>query len=90
MLVRDHLEGLWLGDITPVLYSHNDLCGSWLRSPGGGWALDVVPGGERQRIEARKLGINLVLFALTGNYKRDVVHVNTLLERMRRQGGYGR
>jgi hypothetical protein len=50
----------------------------------------VVHGGERQRTEARKLAINLALFALTGNYKLDVVHVETLLDRMRRQGGYGR
>ncbi len=88
ILVRRHLEGMWLGDITPVLYSRNDLCGAWWQSPGGEYALDVVPGGRRQRTEAIKLGINLVLFALTGNYKRDVVHVDTLLERMRRQGGY--
>jgi hypothetical protein len=87
--VRRYLEGMWLGDITPVLYSRNDLCGAWWRSSGGSFALDVIPGGHRQRTEARKLGVNLVLFALTGNYKRDVVHVQTLLKRMRRQGGYG-
>ena len=34
------------------------------------------------------LGLNLVLFAITSNYKRDVVHVRTLLDRMRQQGGY--
>jgi len=88
--VRDHLEGAWIGDITPILYSQNDLLGSLQRATGSSWALDVVPGGERQRVEARKLAINLALFALTGNYKLDVVHVETLLDRMRRQGGYGR
>ncbi len=88
ILVRPHLEGMWQGDITPVLYSRNDLLGGLWRSGGGGWALEVVPGGRRQRTGCRKLGINVVLFALTGNYKRDVVHVNTLLKRMRRQGGY--
>lgn len=90
IVVRDHLEGAWVGDITPILYSQNDLLGCLTRSPTGSWALDVVPGGERQRTEARKLAINLALFALTGNYKLDVVHVETLLDRMRRQGGYGR
>ena len=89
VLVRRHLEGMWLGDITPVLYSRNDLLGALWRSTGGSYSLDVVPGGRRQRTEAVKLGINVVLFALTGNYKRDVVHVQTLLKRMRRQGGYG-
>ncbi len=88
VVVRPHLEGMWLGDITPVLYSRNDLLGAVWRSPGGGYALEVVPGGERQRTGCRKLGINVVLFALTGNYKRDVVHVKTLITKMREQGGY--
>lgn len=89
LLVRPHLEGIWQGDITPVLYSRNDLLGGVWRSRGGGYALEVVPGGRRQRTGCRKLGVNVVLFALTGNYKRDVVHVDTLLKRMREQGGYG-
>jgi hypothetical protein len=88
VLVRKHIEGMWLGDITPVLYSRNDLLGAIWRASGGMYSLDIIPGGRRQRTEAVRLGINLVLFALTGNYKRDVVHVKTLLKRMRRQGGY--
>jgi len=88
VLVRKSIEGMWLGDITPVLYSRNDLLGAVWRASGGTYSLDVIPGGRRQRTEAIKLGVNLVLFALTGNYKRDVVHVKTLLKRMRRQGGY--
>ncbi len=88
VMVRPHLEGMWLGDITPVLYSRNDVLGGLWRSKGGGYALEVVSGGYRQRTGCRKLGINVVLFALTGNYKRDVVHVKTLISRMRQQGGY--
>ncbi len=88
ILVRRYLEGMWLGDITPVLYSRNDLLGALWRSGAGEYRLDVLPGGRRQRTASRTLGINVVLFALTGNYKRDVVHVQTLLKRMRRQGGY--
>ena len=88
VMVRPYLEGMWVGDITPVLYSTNDLMGSWIRGGDGRWQLEVVPGGESQRTQARRLGLNLVLFALTSNYKRDAVHVRTLLERMRRQGGY--
>lgn len=88
VMVRPYLEGMWVGDITPVLYSANDLMGSWMRGGDGRWRLEVVPGGESQRTQARRLGLNLVLFALTSNYKRDAVHVRTLLDRMRRQGGY--
>lgn len=88
--VQPYLEGIWLGDITPVLYSTNDVLGAWLQGPDGRPALDCVPDGERQRTQAERFGLNLVLFALTSNYKRDAVHVRTLLERMSRQGGYSR
>jgi len=85
--VKPHLEGIWQGDITPVLYCRNDLLGAIKTGPGG-WAYELAPGGRRQRTESRKLALNVALFALTGNYKRDVVHVDTLLKRMRKQGGY--
>jgi hypothetical protein len=39
-----------------------------------------VPGGESQRREAIKLGINLVLYALTSNYKKDQAHVRQLMK----------
>jgi hypothetical protein len=41
--------------------------------------------GERQRELALRFGVNLVMVALTGNYKADQVHVPALLERMGRQ-----
>jgi len=42
----------------------------------------VVPGGEQQREMARRFGVNLVMYALTGNYKSDQVHVPFILERL--------
>ena len=42
----------------------------------------VVPGGERQREMAFRTGVNIVMYALTGNYKADQVHVPALLERL--------
>ena len=38
--------------------------------------------GERQRELSLRFGVNLVMVALTGNYKADQVHVPALLERM--------
>ena len=54
------------------------------------WAVDgfampmfpVIPGGERQREMANRFGVNLVMYALTGNYKTDQVHIPALLERL--------
>ena len=41
-----------------------------------------MPGGEAQREQAYRFGINLVMYALTGNYKTDQVHVPAILERL--------
>jgi hypothetical protein len=41
-----------------------------------------VDGGSRQHELALRFGVNLVMVALTGNYKADQVHVPALLERM--------
>ena len=43
---------------------------------------EPVPGGEVQREMALRFGINLVMYALTGNYKTDQVHAPALLERL--------
>ena len=42
----------------------------------------VVPGDEAQREYAYRFGVNLIMYALTGNYKADQVHVPALLERL--------
>ena len=47
------------------------------------WAGEA--GGERQRELALRFGVNIVMVALTGNYKADQVHVPALLERMGRE-----
>jgi len=45
------------------------------------WSGDVEI-GSRQRELALRFGVNLVMVALTGNYKADQVHVPALLDRM--------
>ena len=37
---------------------------------------------EEQREAAYRFGVNLVMYALTGNYKADQVHVPAILERL--------
>ncbi len=53
------------------------------------WAVDKngrdlysVDGGSEQRETARRFGVNLVMYVLTGSYKDDQVHVPALLERL--------
>ena len=73
------LEGVSVGPITPLIYMPNDLSGALDRGPDGRPRSFPVPGGEGQRREAIKLGINLVMYALTSNYKHDQAHVAELL-----------
>lgn len=73
------LEGVTIGPITPVVYVANDLSGALDRGPDGRPRQAAVPGGEDQRREALKLGINLLMYALTTNYKHDQAHVAELL-----------
>jgi hypothetical protein len=78
--VSPWLEGVSVGEVTPLIYCRNDLSGALARGADGRDAFPVVPGGAMQRREAIKLGINLVLYALTSNYKHDMTHVRQLLE----------
>jgi hypothetical protein len=70
--------------VTSVLIGANDWAGAWALDAGGRPMFAAVPGGDTQREFAVRFGINLVMYALTGNYKGDQVHVDTILERLRR------
>ncbi len=78
--VSPTVEGITVGPITPLIFCPNDLSGALERRPDGRDRWPVVPGGEWQRREAVKLGINLVMYALTSNYKHDQAHVRALME----------
>ena len=68
--------------VSPVIIGSNDWAAAWAVDAGGQPLVDVEPGGARQREMAIRFGINLVMYALTGNYKADTVHVQALLQRM--------
>ena len=68
--------------VSAVVIGGNDWAGAWAVDEGGRPLLPVVPGGERQREMAVRFGINLVMYALTGNYKGDQVHLPAILERL--------
>ena len=83
-IVSPFLEGVTLDDRSPLLLCRNDLGGAWARDAGGDWLHECVPGGENQRQSALALGVNVVLYALTVNYKQDAIHLPFILQRMRR------
>jgi hypothetical protein len=68
--------------VTPVLVGSNDWAGAWAINDSGRPMFAVVPGGERQRELAYRFGVNLAMYAMTGNYKADQVHIPYILERL--------
>lgn len=68
--------------VSPVIIGGNDWAAAWAIDPSGHPLSEPVPGGEMQREMALRFGINLVMYALTGNYKTDQVHAPALLERL--------
>jgi hypothetical protein len=58
-------------DVTPIIITANDLAGAWARDATGAPEQNPMPGGEAQREQATRFGINLVIYALTGSYKAD-------------------
>lgn len=82
LAVRPYLEGISLGNWTPVIYCQNDLAGAWARDKLGRWLYPVIPGGDEQRALAFKVGINIVVYGLTGDYKTDLIHHPFLKKRL--------
>jgi hypothetical protein len=68
--------------VTSIIIGANDYAGAWAQDSRGQPLYAVSPGGDRQREFAYRTGINIVMYALTGNYKADQVHVPALLERL--------
>ncbi len=81
IITNPYLEGLNLEGRTAIIYSQNDLGGAWARDGLGNWEYEVFPGGEPQRTTSFRLGINIILYALTGDYKQDQVHLPFILRR---------
>jgi hypothetical protein len=68
--------------VSPVLITSNDFAGAWAIGNDGQPLLPLTPGEPRQREFAFRVGVNVVMYVLTGNYKADQVHVPALLERL--------
>jgi hypothetical protein len=68
--------------VSSIVVTSNDLASAWALDESNRPVYAAVPGGEVQREMAFRAGVNLVMYALTGNYKADQVHVPALLERL--------
>jgi hypothetical protein len=68
--------------VSSILVTSNDFASAWAMDDRSRPLYPVVPGGEAQREMSFRTGVNIVMYALTGNYKADQVHVPALLERL--------
>jgi hypothetical protein len=72
-------------NVSSVLIGSNDWVGSWADSMGErSFSRFNNSPDSRQREMAMRFGVNLVMYALTGNYKADQVHIPHILERLDR------
>lgn len=82
--VSDFLWGVRKDSRWVIIYSCNDLMGVWERDETGRFLLECTPGGEAQRQEAMKLSVNIVMYALTGTYKHDIIHKEFIERKLKR------
>jgi hypothetical protein len=68
--------------VSSIIVGGADWASAWAEDMQGRPIAAVEPGGEVQRELAMRFGVNLVMYALTGNYKADLVHVPHILERL--------
>ncbi|MBL8669887.1 MAG: DUF4159 domain-containing protein, partial [Alphaproteobacteria bacterium] len=68
--------------VASFILAANDHVGAWAITETRQPMFPVIPGNDRQREFAYRFGVNLVMYALTGNYKADQVHVPAILERL--------
>jgi hypothetical protein len=83
LAISPAMEGVLRDDRLVVAYAQNDLGGAWARDNFGNYEYQCVPGGQRQREIAFRMGINLVMYALCLDYKSDQVHVDFIMRRRR-------
>ena len=80
-----YVEAIVRGRSAQVLLFQHDLLGALARTRNGGWALDVAPGGARQREFAIRMAVNIAMYLLCSDYKDDQVHAPWLMRRRARR-----
>ncbi|MFC1522681.1 DUF4159 domain-containing protein [Elusimicrobiota bacterium] len=79
------LEGIAIGERYAIIYSPNDILAPLIKDSEGSYLFRCYPGGEKQRMETVKLVTNVFLYALTGTYKKDVIHMPFIERKLRRK-----
>lgn len=68
--------------VSSVIIGGNDWAAAWGAEQSGGSLRPYLTGGPRQQEMSLRFGVNMMMYALTGNYKADQVHLPFILERL--------
>jgi len=68
--------------VSPVIIGSNDWAAGWAVTSDDGAIIDLEKDIPRQREMALRFGVNIAMYALSGNYKADQVHAAALVERL--------
>lgn len=68
--------------VSSVIIGSNDWAAAWAVDPEIGTRVDLANEIPRQREMAIRFGVNVAMYALSGNYKADQVHAAELIRRM--------
>lgn len=71
--------------VSSVIVGENDWAHAWAITADNNPAYPVFPNTDQQRNLSYRFGLNLVMYALTGSYKADQVHVSALLKQLGKQ-----
>ena len=82
---QDNPQSSGFDNVSGVIIGSNDYAAAWAMNADGQPLYAMVPDGPRQRELALRVGVNVVMYVLTGNYKTDQVHVPDILKRLSTQ-----
>jgi hypothetical protein len=68
--------------VSPVIIGSNDWAAGWAVTNLEGALVDLEKDIPRQREISIRFGVNIAMYALSGNYKADQVHAAALVERL--------
>ena len=68
--------------VSSIMITSNDLAGAWAVDANDQPLFQTIPPDPAQREYAYRVGVNIMMYVLTGNYKADQVHIPALLERL--------
>jgi hypothetical protein len=68
--------------VSPVIIGSNDWAAGWALTNLDGALVELEKDIPRQREMAIRFGVNIAMYALSGNYKADQVHAAALVERL--------